>query len=618
LNSDIRASEEKRVRAGAKAAVGDRPGLRNDRWPQLLLVLFTVACLLPFCGKPFHIDDPIFLWTAQHITHHPLDFYGFTATWWSSATPMWQIQQNPPLAAYYMAIVGSVAGWSERALHIGFLLPAVVVVLATYHLARRFTRGPWIAAMATLVAPGFLVSATGLMCDVSMLALWLLAIVFWMRGLDEGLKPAYLAISAFLITACALTKYFGMSLIPLLLVYTLLRQRSFRRWIAYLAIPVLILVGYEFYTYKLYGYGLIWLAAGNASTTASGLHVVHRHYLGETETLAGRILVGLAFIGGCVLPALTFIPLLWSRRGILWGGIVSGLLALFFFRGWIDLGKVYQYEAWLHASRGWISAQLFFYLAGAISVVALAVADLRKRRDAASLLLVLWIAGTMLFAVVVNWDVNARTILPLIPAVAILIARRVEEIEIALASPVASDRISRKTQVSQKDGRTLRQVQGRLWGTVPAAAVCLIVSAAISLWVAAGDMAMAQTARTAAGYVRDKTREDSAAVWFEGRWGFEYYMQQFGARAVEPDAEPCRFGDLIVIPKYNTAEFKFPLKTTQPETIRFDAHTRVTAMNPDAGAGFYFSGWGPLPFVFGRMPAQEYLMARVLQNGSGQ
>jgi hypothetical protein len=123
---------------------------------------------------------------------------------------------------------------------------------------------------------------------------------------------------------------------------------------------------------------------------------------------------------------------------------------------------------------------------------------------------------------------------------------------------------------------------------------------------------LANTAREAANYIHQKTRGGPGTVWFEGRWGFEYYIQQLGGRPVEPEAEQCRFGDAIVIPKYNTGLFKFPLNTTQAEIVDFDVPTWVTAMNQDAGAGFYFSGWGPLPFVFGKVPAQRYFIARVM------
>ena len=570
MSTDIRASEARGLGADAGIAVaGER---RSTYLPQLALALLTVACLLPFSGKAFHIDDPIFIWTAQQITHHPLDPYGFTQTWWNLATPMWQIQQNPPGAAYYMALVGSVAGWSERALHIGFMLPAIVVVLATYRLARRFTGNQLIAAAATLVAPAFLVSSTTVMCDVSMLALWMLATVFWVEGLEEPTRPAYLAISGILIAACTLTKYFGVSLIPLLFVYSLMRRRGVRGWIAYLAIPVLILGAYEFYTYRLYGHGLITEA------------VLHKSYVRETEGPSGRALVGLVFAGGCALPALTFVSLLWSRRQLFWGALAGAVLALCFWRGWINLGTVYQYQSWLHHHLLRVSMQLFFYVGGGISLLALAIADFRRNRNALSLLLLLWILGTMFFAVVVNWTVNARSLLPMIPAVAILIARRLELLKIPSGKPQ--------------------------WAGV---AACLLVSLAVSLSVAAGDMATANSARTAANYMREKSRDDLRPPWFEGRWGFEYYMQVFGARPAQPDGEGARFADLVVIPKYNTALFRFPLKVTGEQTADFDIHTWVTAMNPDAGAGFYFSGWGPLPFAFGPVPQQRYLMARVVQ-----
>ena len=39
----------------------------------------------------------------------------------------------------------------------------------------------------------------------------------------------------------------------------------------------------------------------------------------------------------------------------------------------------------------------------------------------------LWVIGTFLFAAFLNWTVNARSLLPLTPAVAILMTRRLEQ-----------------------------------------------------------------------------------------------------------------------------------------------------------------------------------------------
>ncbi len=67
---------------------------------------------------------------------------------------MSEVTKNPPLGAYYAALIGSIAGWSDRALHFGFLLPALALILGTYHLARRFTQSAWIAAAANAFDAG--------------------------------------------------------------------------------------------------------------------------------------------------------------------------------------------------------------------------------------------------------------------------------------------------------------------------------------------------------------------------------------------------------------------------------------------------------------------------------
>src|SRR5271169_2966613 len=100
-----------------------------SRWPQAALFLLTLVCLLPFSGKAFHADDPLFIRAAQQIVKHPLDPYGFQIVWFEYETPMARVMQNPPLATYYMAAVGSVAGWKERTLHLAFILPAVAAIL---------------------------------------------------------------------------------------------------------------------------------------------------------------------------------------------------------------------------------------------------------------------------------------------------------------------------------------------------------------------------------------------------------------------------------------------------------------------------------------------------------
>ena len=543
--------------------------------PRLALLLLTLICLLPFSGKAFHADDPLFIRAAQQITRHPLDPYGFSIVWYEYEMPMSRVTQNPPLASYYAAMVGSLAGWSERALHLGFLLPALAVILGTYRLAGRFTQKPSLAATATLLSPGFLVSATGVMCDTTMLALWILAVVFWMEGLDEPEKPLALVVSGVLIAACALTKYFGVSLIPLLLVYSVIRKPRIGSWAWFLLIPVLLLGGYELWTHALYGHGHLsyglYYTAGRRQIEWQGLSPF------------GHLLVGLAFAGGCTLPALTFVPFLWSRKQILAGSALCVLLGFSLFNGWVHLDTAHLDRDWIVKHWALVNSQVLVYIAGGISLLALAAADFWKKRDAASLLLLLWVVGTFCFAVLVSWAVNARSLLPLIPASAILIARRLDEMQ-ATSAP-----------------------QRRLAFLAP-----LLVSGAVSLLVASGDMALANSARTMANYIQQKTRNDPRPVEFQGHWGFQYYMESFGARPLEQGESGSRPGDLIVIPVHNTNPFTISENTILEQAIAVELHSRMATMSTELGAGFYSSVWGPLPFAIGRAPNEPYYLVRVV------
>jgi len=106
------------------------------------------------------------------------------------------------------------------ALHSSFFFWPVLSVLGTFALARRFGSEPFIAALVTIFTPVFLVWAASVMCDVMMLALWLWALEFWLAGLGRQ-QSWRLLVSAGLISAATLTKYFGISLVPLLAAYTL-------------------------------------------------------------------------------------------------------------------------------------------------------------------------------------------------------------------------------------------------------------------------------------------------------------------------------------------------------------------------------------------------------------
>src|SRR6266446_9961266 len=224
-------------------------GRWSSAYSNALLGVLTVACLLPFSSRAFHIDDPLFVFAARQITQHPLDPYGFNVIWYESLDRMADVTMNPPLACYYGAAVGRIAGWSERAFHLAFLVPALALIFGTYRMAKHFTRLPLLAGLATVLTPGILVSACSVMCDTMMVALWVWAVILWIEGIEPR-KAWYLAGSGVLIAAAVLTKYFGAALILVLAAYSLARLRRFGSWMWYLLIPVGARVGPEFIAHE--------------------------------------------------------------------------------------------------------------------------------------------------------------------------------------------------------------------------------------------------------------------------------------------------------------------------------------------------------------------------------
>src|SRR5688572_13268749 len=239
----------------ATAALPERPARlgRLAANPRLIVTLACLLLLVPFLSKPLHIDDPMYVWAAEHILAQPLDPYGFAVNWRSTLTPMADEMKNPPLVCYYLAGAIMVLGRSEQALHLAMLLPAVGVILGTYQLAKELGSRPVLAAAATLATPVFLLSATTVMCDVAMVCAYVWAVWFWVRGIKTD-RIGMLAVGALLIAVSTLAKYFGVTLFPLLIAYGFMAKRRPGAWLLPLLLPAAILAAFHFWTKGLYGY----------------------------------------------------------------------------------------------------------------------------------------------------------------------------------------------------------------------------------------------------------------------------------------------------------------------------------------------------------------------------
>jgi 4-amino-4-deoxy-L-arabinose transferase-like glycosyltransferase len=535
--------------------------------PLVILSGVTLLCLVPFVNKAFHIDDTLFLAAAKQIQSNPANFYGFNINWYGVEEPMSDITKNPPLTCYYIALVAKLFGWSEIALHLAFLIPALAATLGSFYLAKQLCSRPMLAVMAGMLTPAFIVSSTNVMCDTMMLAFWVWAAAGWVWGMDKN-QWSVLLISAVLIALCALTKYFGMSLILLLFVYSVAKKRKIGTWVLYLLVPVVVLVLYQWATSTLYGRGLLTDAASYASK--------ERWILSPGFKLLWGGLLGLAFTGGSIITVLFYAPLLWSRR-ILISGVALMVVLIF------SLGLVGEISNTIIRSgsrvRWDILLQFGLMSLGGVCIIWIVAADLYKCRDCKSLLLFLWVFGTFVFASFVNWAVNVRSILPIAPAVGILLVRRID-----------------------RQGKTARRMVG--WRV----SWPLILAVIITMSVCWADYTLAGTARDAAKTIcKTYMNRQPVVVWFQGHWGFQYYMEARGAKAQDFDNSRPVTGNVIVVPMYNTNQKLLPEDDMSLVWVfDFIPCRWLSTMNPLLGAGFYSGVKRPLPFAFGGVPAEKY------------
>lgn len=558
-----------------------------------LILLLAAVLFAPFLDKALTIDDPLFVWVAKHISQHPLDPYGFKWNWFGPVLSMTFNVQNPPLTSYWLAMAGQVS-WSEIWLHFTMLPWAILLLWGVIRLARSAGADPFWASAFTLGSAAFMVSATNLMCDVMMLALMVWAVDLWVKGLERG-RIATICCAGALAGLSALTKYYALAIIPMLLVYTViwihrdwLGPRAVERapWISRIGAGGRALAGVGLGT-------LIWLALilawhfwsrhlyGASHITAAA------QYAGEfNKQYAGRLFrlySSLTFLGGCLIwPLLAGI-----RRArdliVIFIGSVAGIALLPF----VEKGS----SVTITPSMYLISAVCC--AAGVAVLWQVAVRAIQGRRDPHVILLTMWIAGTLVFVAVVNWTVAARNVLPLVPAVALLMS---------MPGPVGRSVLNGPTSESgsEPDSSRLRR---RFLG---AGAILGIAAALLLTWA---DWAWANSVRDAAGQLVRTYKTAANKLIFQGHWGFQYYMTLDGAEAMDFYGQDVRSGDFVVVPSNNSnTEIGALMKALVPVRRLTIMPTGGLYLNSiRARAGFYSHTIGRLPFAYRETP-DDYLI----------
>jgi hypothetical protein len=163
------------------------------------------------------------------------------------------------------------------------------------------------------------------------------------------------------------------------------------------------------------------------------------------------------------------------------------------------------------------------------------------------------------------------------PAVGILLARRLDQ-----------------------KGLTGRETRPR------SVAIGLAAGAALALLVTRADFFLARTVRQSAQQAGVKYGHEPGTLWYQGHWGFQFYLDAMGALPLDIKHSALKPGDILVVPGNNTSLFPVNSETaTLRETIAVSGPRRLTTWSTPAGAGFFAAAEGPLPFAFGRVPPEN-------------
>jgi hypothetical protein len=312
---------------------------------------------------------------------------------------------------------------------------------------------------------------------------------------------------------------------------------------------------YEIATRSLYGRGHFLAAFSYAAET------------GKRIPAGDRLLEGVVFSGGCVFPLLAAAPLLLGKRAaaavVLAAACVTGIVL---WRGRIGIWTLDVRDEFRTSMFAWSVV----YGAAAALAAALAVGALRRDRSAGTWVLVAWAGGTFAFASLVNWTMNGRSVLPLVPAVAVLAARA-------------------------------------LRGGTAARALVIAPGILVGLVVAHGDLRLAAAGPSVAEGARSGADVPPDRIWFQGHWGLQTAMEAIGARPLALGRSPVRKGDLIVVPHYAPNLRAFPAGTVRElQTFEVPVAGLAATMSPPAACGFYSTIFGPLPFRLGPAPPELY------------
>ncbi len=486
-----------------------------------LLFLLVLAIRLPFVEQPVQGDDVYYLLIAENARVDPAHAmqFGFRLqgeTVWAAG------HTRPPGNAYLLAALLTLfGGVREVPFHLFYSGFSLLAVAGMYFLARRFTEKAFEATLIFAAVPAFVVNGGKLESDIPMLALWTVGAACFVhrRYAAAGVALAAAATFGYQLVFC----------LPILALWLWREDRGrLDAWLALTAGPALLA-----------GWQVSERLSAGAAPAESLAGYADSYDLLAFERKWRSTLALQAHLGWMASPLL-LLGWLRSRRIALIAGLA------------IAAAEALTLE-------GYSAGELAFFIVsaglGLGLVLAAARESIRNRCWPAAWLVLFFLAAVGLF-----YAGSARYLLPLAPAVALLLA----------------DRLPSKP-----------------WFAV-----------AMALQLALGTALAESERRYAEGYrqfAQDlEPLAGSARIWSNAEWGLRYYLGRIGGDPLLRDQSVP--AGAIVVESNLSGRVNYGVEGSRQELLRAEVGPGAVPLRTigrGSHAGYSSSEFGVLPFGLG-------------------
>lgn len=551
----------------------------------LVVWAIHLAILLP---KPIHIDDLPYLEGAEQVLRHPLHPNCNQFNWIETSRITYRDNLNPPGWNYVEAAWIAIFGRSVPALRFLASFVVLAATFASFVVANRFTRHPFLATALFILSPTLLPSVNNMM-DLPATALGLAAIAAFLRGVDRSSMRAAL-IGGLLAAAAVMTKYNMIVLVPLLAFYAVLAGRRRFAWFA--ALPVGVLALWAVHNYFFFENHEIHLLL------TSGYKPFQKSWLQHFFSLGTVYGSSFLFLGVAFLPGI-------SKRGLLRAAPAAllGLAWIFgpalFMPNWASPENHTRIEYLVFATN---SALLLIF-----SLARFRIEPVDTTPEARSeIFLWSWFLAVVGFQFCFAFHNSPRYHFLAFPPLAMLLVRGLERASPQWSFPA--------------------RVVG--WGSIAAQLI-------LGIALARADLAHAAANRDYPTYVAENYGGSGARIFHFGHWGLQYYCGKLGIPCFDTKNWDIRPGDLFIVARQNPNENLIPSLSRQTPDGRIEFDPRMFRLkeaprdypnpspfvtNREGRAWMYAVVVPNMPYAWNgeRAPAETFLLLEAIKSATSE